>query len=488
MADAYIPHLWRLVEAAQQRLRPSREQVAAWERVSSMLGGHASRLQDCRNQLATLWPPEQNAASAAYMVELDRLIEASRQTSTAAQNNATHIGHVADAIEQARTKLEPIYKEYLENQRKLADYQRQVELAGDVGGAVGGAAGSRFGLTALGQKAGDLLGEGTMTLLTDPPVSDAQQAALVARARAVQVEMDGAARDGGGRIQPPPEYVPPAVNRGDDAREFDDDSEGTVRPPVVNPPPRRRAEAEGSGPGYIEGTPPPQTQTELPPEQVDPPSYPGGDGPSLTGVAPPVPGPPPPVAPVPPGAPVVAPAPVPPVVPPTIGVPSGLGGVPGPGPGVGPRGGTGVPGKVGPLGTGPTGAPPGGVIGARPGGGGGAPPGAVGASRSGGPPRGVNPVGGVIGTQGGRPGGAGGTGAGPAGARAVTRRGGAGGGAAGTGAPGGARGRRDPDEPEQRRWDPDNPWEVEQGVAPEIEPNRDVDRHEPGSGILGKDR
>ncbi|MFD0974411.1 MCP four helix bundle domain-containing protein, partial [Plantactinospora endophytica] len=404
MAEDYIPRLWRLVDAARQRLQPSRDQVAAWERASSMLGGHASRLQDCRNQLAGLWPPEQNAASAAYMVELDRLIEASRQTSTAAQNNATHIGHVADAIEQARTKLEPIYNEYLENQRKLADYQRQVELAGDVGGVVGGAAGSRFGLTALGQKAGDFLGEGAMTLLTDPPVSDAQQAALVARARAVQVEMDGAARDGGGRIQPPPEYLPPPVPRGDDARQFDDDSDGTVRPPVVNPPPRRRAEAEReeSRPGFIEGTPPPDLHTELTPEQVTPPRYPVDDGPTLTGVAPPTTAPPPPVAPVPPGPPVGAPPPVSPVVPPTIGVPPPLGGPPGTGPGLGgvPRS-TGAPGKVpgfGPAAT--TGVPPGGVIGARPGGGVAVPPGGVGAPRAGGVPRGINPVGGVIGPPG----------------------------------------------------------------------------------------
>ena len=78
MAEEYIPRLWRLVDAARQKLQPSRDQVAAWERASSMLSGHAARLQNCRNQLAGLWPPEQNAASAAYMVELDRLIDASR--------------------------------------------------------------------------------------------------------------------------------------------------------------------------------------------------------------------------------------------------------------------------------------------------------------------------------------------------------------------------------------------------------------------------
>ncbi|MFD0974221.1 hypothetical protein ACFQ3X_37355, partial [Plantactinospora endophytica] len=80
--------------------------------------------------------------------------------------------------------------------------------------------------------------------------------------------------------------------------------------------------------------------------------------------------------------------------------------------------------------------------------------------------------------------------AGPAWARSGTRRSGAGG-ASGSGVPGtlgSARGRRDADEPDGREWDPDNPWEVEQGVAPEIEPNREAGRHEPGGGVLGKDR
>jgi hypothetical protein len=53
---------------------------------------------------------------------------------------------------------------------------------------------------------------------------------------------------------------------------------------------------------------------------------------------------------------------------------------------------------------------------------------------------------------------------------------------------GGQRGRQTGDEQDTRHWDPDNPWAVEEGVAPEIEPNRTVGRHEPGTGVIGKDR
>jgi hypothetical protein len=486
MADAaYIPRLWQMIDTAQQKLQPSRDQVSAWERASGMLSNHASRLQDCRNQLATLWPPEQNAASAAYMAELDRLIQAAQQTSTAAQNNATHIGHVADAIDQARVKLKPIYDEYVKNQALLADYQKQVEKAGDLGGLVGGAAGQSWGLGALGRKAGDFLGENAMETFTSPPVSDAQQAALVARARAVQVEVDGAARDGSNRVQPPPEYIPPHLGKEQENTNSVNRTRARV-PPEVDPPPHRRAEPDDTKPGYIEGTPPPDLHTEHTPPNITTPTYPP-EGPSLTGVTPPtttLPGP------------TLPPTPPVPTPPPTVtpGLPVGppyIGGAPPVGPvntGGGPR----VPGPTGRVGLGPTaistGVPPGGVIGARPGGGVGGVPGGVGGV--GGAPR-ANPVGGVIGQSGqgaGRPGAAGAIGGAGAGRGPSAGRAGAAGGTGSSGMIGGQRGRQTRDEQDTRHWDPDNPWAVEEGVAPEIEPNRTVGRHEPGTGVIGKDR
>jgi hypothetical protein len=484
MAEApYIPHLWQMIDAAQQKLQPSRDQVSAWERASGMLSSHGSRLQECRNQLAALWPPEQNAASAAYMAELDRLIVAAQQTSTAAQNNATHIGHVADAIDQARGKLKPIYDEYVKNQALLADYQKQVETAGDVGGLLGGAAGQKWGLGALGRKAGDFLGENAMETFTSPPVSDAQQAALVARARAVQVEVDTAARDGSTRVQPPPEYIPPPEPKPIDGKVREhDDRDGAIRPPVVNPPPHRRGGPDDTTPGYIEGTPPPEPHTEHTPPNVTTPTYPP-DGPSLTGVTPPtttLPGPTlPPTPPVPTPPPTVTPGL--PVGPPLIGGPplgpTSTGGVP--------RG----PGGPGKIGLGPTalstGVPPGGVIGAKPGGNVGGVPG--GSGKVGGAPR-ANPVGGVIGQSGqgaGRPGTVGGAGAGRG---SGSGRAGAAGGSGSSGMVGSQRGRKTGEEQDTRHWDPDNPWAVEEGVAPEIEPNRTVGRHEPGTGVIGKDR
>jgi hypothetical protein len=92
----------------------------------------------------------------------------------------------------------------------------------------------------------------------------------------------------------------------------------------------------------------------------------------------------------------------------------------------------------------------------------------------------VNPVGGVIG----------GTGNPRVGPSATGAR--AGSGVMTTGPMGmsGANGRRaEPgaEELSERRWDPDNPWETAEGVAPVIEPDP-ISRIDPGPGIFGMDR
>jgi hypothetical protein len=76
----------------------------------------------------------------------------------------------------------------------------------------------------------------------------------------------------------------------------------------------------------------------------------------------------------------------------------------------------------------------------------------------------INPPGGMIG--------------GPAGATGgVARPGQAAGMPAGRSAK-----RRDRDEPVQH-WDPDNPWETEEGVAPVVLPPEAPRRHDPGPAI-----
>lgn len=56
----------------------------------------------------------------------------------------------------------------------------------------------------------------------------------------------------------------------------------------------------------------------------------------------------------------------------------------------------------------------------------------------------------------------------------------------GMGAPGIANRGRNSSEDGEKRFDPDNPWSVAQGVEPVIEPSRKVSIHDPGSGVIGR--
>lgn len=115
--------------------------------------------------------------------------------------------------------------------------------------------------------------------------------------------------------------------------------------------------------------------------------------------------------------------------------------------------------------------PPGGVIGTVPGG-------ALGQPSPGGRlPSRVNPVGGVIGSES-----EGGMGAGARGGGiGVLGRGGSGAAGEPIGTLG-ARGNRHPDDDDNLHWDPDNPWETTQGVAPVLTPGAEQ-RIDPGPAI-----
>ena len=119
-----VVQLFQMVGDARKELGPSRAQVLAWRRAVQALDEHRKNLEILRRQLAAKWPPETNAASAAYLAEIDRLVQAITQTSASAASNGAHIDHVANAIEKAEKDIEPLHREYLENQKKLAQYEK----------------------------------------------------------------------------------------------------------------------------------------------------------------------------------------------------------------------------------------------------------------------------------------------------------------------------------------------------------------------------
>jgi hypothetical protein len=328
----------------------------------------------------------------------------------------------------------------------------------------------------LGGPLAGIVTKGAADLVLDSPVADGRQEELAQQARARMVPVTDTVRDAVNNMQPPPQYQPPEVRdyqqQGSPVGGASDG--GAVRPPTIAPPAHSQSVSSGNG-ASVDAAPP---SVYVPPGNGSFGSGGAGgpDSPALEAVLTPAP-------------PAVRPPDIlHPVVTPGDGTP--IGGVPPVPPGVPPSTSFAAgPKAAGPLARGAGGRVAGpnaigspavapGVIGAPGAGTAGSRIGAASPGR-------VNPVGGVIGGTGN-----GGTGTARVAPSSTTARAGSGMMAAGqTGMPGvnGRRAESGAEERSGRRWDPDNPWETSEGVAPVIEADP-IGRIDPGPGIFGMDR
>ncbi|PZG20992.1 hypothetical protein C1I95_08500 [Micromonospora craterilacus] len=417
--------------------------VAGWRKVCELADQHLGRLRTYRESLAQAWPPETNAAARAYIAELDDLIEQVRRTHDAAAANQNALSAATQAISSTRGELKKIYDEYA---GKLQQKRAWDEIAADPKAA----AGSRT---------------------SQPPVTDADLERLNIQARGIMYGLSGELQQAQVMLRQPP---PPRPNIRDGAPP---DAYGGGAAPIIPPiiplplPPTgtEQGKRAASTPRPVLGPAAPIVGPVL-----------GGAGAQLT---------PAPATPTAPG--VTPPGPTTPT--PGIGIPPrpGLGTRPGFSGPVQPRsesrsanrGGNTVPNTN--LPGSPRAMPPGGLIGGPPGSG--FSSSAVGGTQ----PRRVNPIGGVIG------GGAAGTSpTGGAGSRPGGGRGFGGlhtpiGGSPTLGIPGTAgpgvastrTNRQERDKEESRRWDPDHPWQVDQGVSPVVLPPDEEGPIDPGPAI-----
>ena len=418
-----VPTMWAMLR--DQQTDNQWTQVSGWRKVSELTSTHLWRLGEYRDRLAEVWPPEKSPAAAAYLARLNYLIDSVRQTYDAAAANYTTLAGTTVAIETARRELKRIYDEYVAKQQQKKEYEE------------------RLAFEAASQLPGTTLG--------GPPVTETDLARLDDKARTIMYTLSNELIQAQAEIKQPPEYVPDKLDI-DISEDDSPDGRATEAPPVIPPiapVPDGLLSAQSSTPG------PSSTAT------ASVPGTPAGTGPVLGGVgsiAPPAP-----TVPLSPG--VVTPStPMSPVVP-------GVGMLPGMpiGPGLPPRGGgspmyppvtptagAAKPGAGGVVGS-PRAMPPGGLIGGAPGTGLGQPSSTA---------RRVNPVGGLISGTGGSNGRGSMSGAGyPIGAAQDTRLG----------------DRRNGDR--RLRWDPDNPWEVDEGVPPVVLPARDTGPVDPGPAI-----
>lgn len=421
------------------------KQVAGWRKVCDLALAHLSRLREYRRGLAEAWPPETNAAARAYLGELDQLIDQVQRTHDAAAANYDALAAAARAIGSTRAELQPLHDEYAEKLRQKRAYETILADPKAV-------AGSR--------------------LPEKPPVTDAELEQLNVRARGLMTGLSSELQQAQLMLrQPPPK--PKLPKQVEDADAYG--AAAPVIPPIVPVPvaapdaPRRRT-ASAPGPA-----------TPSPANNVGP--VLGGAGTGLAASLPPAPNgsPAPTAASNPTSAASFTPTPN------TGPIGRGSPALPG-------RGTSGSP--TPPMTRGglpnpppPRSLPPGGLIGGHPG---------MGLSQPGSSPRRVNPVGGLIGGggagtaptggAGSRPGA--GRGIPPSGLHNVTPLGGSPGSAAlGTGSASGPLTRRATKDglEQQRRWDPDNPWKVDEGVDPVVRPPDERGPVDPGPAI-GFDR
>ncbi|GAB3065259.1 hypothetical protein GCM10027186_16340 [Micromonospora schwarzwaldensis] len=415
------------------------KQVAGWRKVCDLALAHLSRLREYRRGLAEAWPPETNAAARAYVGELDQLIDRVQRTHDAAAANYDALAAAARAIGSARSELQPLYDEYATKLRQKQAYETTVADPKAV-------AGSR--------------------LPERPPVTDDDLEQLNVRARGLMTGLSGELQQAQVMLrQPPPKAKLP--------RQVEDpDAYGNSMPiippiaPVPTASPVNVRHRLDSRPGISAGSPHASAGPVL-----------GAAGSGLASPPPPVQSPSNPIPGTTAGG--ATSFPIPPIT----------------GPGTKPQipATPGVNQPIRPLGGGtaptpsPRSIPTGGLIGGNL-------PAGMSTSDGGVSPRRVNPVGGVIGGGGAGTAPTGGAGSRPGSGKLISPNGSHGlsplGGSPGSapmraGYPNGdtMHLRKSNGTDEQRRWDPDNPWQVDKGVEPVMRPPDETDPSDPGPAI-----
>lgn len=426
--------------------------VSGWRRTHELAETHLSRLRTYRDGLIQAWPPEKSAASKAYVERLDFLISSVQQSYEAAVANRDALSGATGAISDARYKLKTIHDEY---ERKLAaklQYERTLPAPSTTPSPT------------------PTPSPGTPP---KPPVTAAELEQLNTQARSIMYGLSSELVQAQAQLKPPPSYK--GMPRRDDLG--NPDVYGGGSPPAI--PPIVPMPTAGPSSWMPTGTPPVHHVVPTPSAPSVGPIL-GGTGPTLGGV-----GPIAPTAPLPPvSPPVITPTPpsppgIGPVFPPPLPTtPGGFGTVPHGSTGLNPnaRGLT----KLGAGGVAniPRAMPPGGTIG-------GMPRTALGQPGAGASPaRRINPVGGMIGGAGGNVAPTGGSaGRRPAGTPGSSVPMGGNAGQRSVAAPGGRAGAHSDGDETGQQWDPDNPWETDEGVAPVVQAPREVGRIDPGPAI-----
>ncbi|SDT76476.1 hypothetical protein SAMN04489716_7633 [Actinoplanes derwentensis] len=420
-----LPYMWEMVSGHESG--PYQPAVDGWRRSYELVLIHRTRVEAYKDKLIQAWPPERNKAARAYVERLDQLIESLNETYEASVANYTTFSSAISAVASAKSNMKPLQEEFASNTTLLAKHEEDLQHL--------------------------------PTKYTPPksPVANGRQEQLRQEAAVIMTSLSAELAAAQTSLVHPRPYSPNHVR--DD--QVDSVSPGISGMAIPTPTPSassgrttsrtRPSNSVVPHPDNQRGiTTPDRTKTGQPATINNPSHGPilGGAKPNPSSPSPGLPGTPTnPTGTIPPSTSTPGPYNFPPSTgpssttlpryPATNGTPTG--GLPlSPGP-AGARGTAGAHGNV--IGGSPALGGPNSGRGGQPG------PSARGTQKA-------NPVGGMIGQD-------------------------------GASRPGQRRSARDNEEADRLRWDPDNPWETENGVDPILLPAQEQ-RIDPGPSIGGR--
>ena len=106
------PRIWAMVEKEDDP--EAWRQVSALGSMAGLLHDQRRRLELAKETLVGAWPPEKNNAAAAFVNLIDDLLFNMAENRRAADANAGALAQVLEALRQAKVKVEPLYRSYLE--------------------------------------------------------------------------------------------------------------------------------------------------------------------------------------------------------------------------------------------------------------------------------------------------------------------------------------------------------------------------------------
>lgn len=202
-----LPNMWACLQ--DQDTTNHWRHVTGWRKICDLSAAHLGHLREYRRGLAEAWPPESNAAARAYVGELDRLITRVQHTHDAAVANHRSLSAALHAITTSRAQIKTLHDEYAVKSRDKKAYE---EILADPKAVAGSRMPDR------------------------PPVTDADLERLNARARVVMYGLSTELNQAQAALQKPP----PASRGNPGASHADRDvytpTDSPIIPPIVPAP------------------------------------------------------------------------------------------------------------------------------------------------------------------------------------------------------------------------------------------------------------